>query len=101
MRVGSLLLSLAAALPAAVTASGTLGFALGDKNPDGSCKEASDYEKDFDALKPLTNLVRIYSVSDCHSGENIVPAAKAKGFKVVMGVWYVLQVYNSTSGFAC
>lgn len=90
MRVGGLL-PLLAALPAAVTARGTLGFSLGNKNPDGTCKATSDYKKDFDALKSISTLVRVYSASDCHTADNIVPAAKDKGFKVVMGVWYVLQ----------
>lgn len=40
--------------PVAVSAAGTLGFALGDKMPDGSCKTTSDYETDFDRL--LTRL---------------------------------------------
>lgn len=36
--------------PAFVSAGGTLGFALGDVNPDGSSKQQSDYEADFDAI---------------------------------------------------
>ena len=96
MRVGSLLPLLAAAFPAAVTARGTLGFSLGNQNPDKSCKGVSDYEKDFDALKPISTLVRTYSAGNCDTAVNIIPAAKAKGFKVVMGVWYVLRVYSCT-----
>lgn len=92
MRVGSLL-PLVAALPAAVTARGNLGFSLGNKNPDSSCKATSDYKADFEALKGLTNVVRTYSASNCHTAENIIPAAKDKGFKVVMAVWYVFFLY--------
>lgn len=89
MRLSTLLPLALGLAPAAVSAAGTLGFALGDKNPDGSCKAQSDYEADFDKLSPLSKLVRIYSASDCNSAKNIVPAAKAKGFKVVLAVWYV------------
>lgn len=87
MRFTSLLPLALGLAPAAVSAAGTLGFALGDKNPDGSCKAQSDYESDFDVLKAHSNLVRLYSASDCDSAKNIIPAAKAKGFKVVLGVW--------------
>lgn len=68
---------------------GTLGFALGTKNSDGSCKTTSDYEADLDAIKThgKPTLVRGYSVSDCDSTRNILPAAQNRGFKVVLGVW--------------
>lgn len=87
MRVTSFLPVALAAAPVAVSAAGTLGFALGNKNPDGSCKSTQDYEADFDALKQHTTLVRTYSASDCDTAKNILPAARAKGFKVVLGVW--------------
>ncbi|KAB8231561.1 glycoside hydrolase superfamily [Aspergillus alliaceus] len=86
MRTAGLVSLLLAAIPA-VTARGTLGLALGNKNPDGTCKSTSDYEADFDALKSLTTLVRTYSANDCNTAVNIVPAAKNKQFKVVLGVW--------------
>ncbi|PYH44383.1 putative myosin class II heavy chain (MHC) [Aspergillus saccharolyticus JOP 1030-1] len=76
-----------AATSPAATSRGTLGLALGDKNADGSCKATSDYEADFEALKSVTNIVRIYSASDCNTAQNIIPAAKLKNFKVVLGVW--------------
>jgi glucan 1,3-beta-glucosidase len=87
MRVAGIIALLAAAMPAVAT-RGTFGLALGNQNPDSSCKTADDYKKDFDAIKHLTTLVRTYSASDCDTAKNIVPAAKAKGFKVVLGVWY-------------
>ncbi|KAL1962708.1 hypothetical protein VTN77DRAFT_9252 [Rasamsonia byssochlamydoides] len=87
MRVTNLLPLALGLAPTAVSAAGRLGFALGDKNPDGSCKATSDYESDFDVLKSHSTLVRIYSASDCDSAKNIIPAAKAKGFQVVLGVW--------------
>jgi hypothetical protein len=78
---------LLAAAPALVSAKGTLGFSLGDKNADGTCKSTSDYEADFDALKGLSTLVRTYSGTECDTPQNILPAAKNKGFKVVLGMW--------------
>lgn len=88
MRVAGVVPFLLAALPAVSADRGTLGFALGNKNADGSCKTSKDYQTDFDALKEVTTLVRTYSASDCDTAQNIIPAAKAKGFKVVLGVWY-------------
>jgi glucan 1,3-beta-glucosidase len=87
MRVSGLLPFILAAAPAVVSARGTLGFSLGDKNPDGTCKSTSDYEADFDSLKGLSTLVRTYSGSECDTPQNVLPAAKNKGFKVVLGIW--------------
>lgn len=85
MRIKAALLSLTLAVaPALALKRGTLGFALGTKNPDGSCKVRNDYEDDFDATKRETGatLVRGYTASDCDCAQNILPAAKATGFKV-------------------
>lgn len=87
MRVSGLLPFILAAAPAVVSARGTLGFSLGDKNADGTCKSTSDYEADFDSLKGLATLVRTYSGTECDTPQNILPAAKSKGFKVVLGIW--------------
>ena len=87
MRVSGLLPLVLAAAPALVSARGILGFSLGDKNPDGTCKSTSDYESDFDSLKNLATLVRTYSGTECDTPQNIIPAAKNKGFKVVLGIW--------------
>ena len=87
MRVSGLLPFILAAAPAVVSARGTLGFSLGDKNADGTCKSTSDYEADFDNLKNLSTLVRTYSGTECDTPQNILPAAKNKGFKVVLGIW--------------
>lgn len=78
--------------PTFVSAAGTLGFALGTKLPDGTCKTTSDYEADFDAIYSNTGsrLVRGYAASDCDYAKNILPAAKAKNFQVVLGIWYVV-----------
>ena len=52
-----------------VSAGGTLGFALGTKKPDGTCKYTADYETDFDAILSASGsrLVRGYAASDCNS----------------------------------
>ena len=90
MRYSVILPLVLAAAPLTVSGAGTLGFALGDKKTDGSCKFTSDYESDFDALKAAsgTSLVRTYSSSECNTAQQILPAAASKGFKVVLGVWY-------------
>lgn len=88
--------SLATFLPlagflSAATAAGTLGFALGDKKADGTCKFTSDYEADFDTIfkGSTARIVRGYAASDCDTAKEILPAAKSKGFKVILGIWYV------------
>lgn len=78
-----------AAAPAFALNKGTLGFALGTKLADGSCKYTNDYEADFDAIKTNTGstIVRGYAASDCNCAQQILPAAKNKGFQVILGVW--------------
>lgn len=73
--------------PAAVSAN--LGFALGTKKGDGTCKYQADYEADFKAISAAagSTIVRGYSASDCNCAQQILPAAKAQGFKVVLGIW--------------
>jgi len=74
--------------PLAVSAAGTLGMCLGNVKSDGSCKQQADYESDFDALSSVTKIVRTYtSGGTCDTAAQILPAAIAKGFMVVLGVW--------------
>jgi glucan 1,3-beta-glucosidase len=89
MRVSTLAPLAFAIAPAAVSAAGSLGFALGTKLADGTCKATSDYEADFDAIAAASSakIVRGYAASDCNYAQNILPAAKTKGFKVVLGIW--------------
>ncbi|WEW55802.1 glycoside hydrolase 3 protein [Emydomyces testavorans] len=82
----STLVPLALAAAPVVSAAGKLGFALGVKNADGSCKSQADFEKDFDVLKAHSTTVRTYAAADCNNAEAIVPAAKKKGFKLILGV---------------
>ena len=78
-----------ASVISSAAAAGSLGFALGDKTSDGSCKSQDDYEADFKALSAQTDarIVRTYAAAECNSSMNILPAAKATGFQVVLGVW--------------
>jgi glucan 1,3-beta-glucosidase len=86
MKYAALALALS---PAVVSAVGTLGFALGTKMASGVCKTQQDYEADFDSIYSTTGsrLVRGYAASDCDYAKNILPAAKNKNFKVVLGIW--------------
>jgi exo-beta-1,3-glucanase (GH17 family) len=99
MRFSSVVSVALAAAPAVVSAArGSEGFALGTKKSDGSCKTQKDYEDDFDALSANTGakLVRGYAASDCDFAKNILPAAKAKSFKVMLGIWYGIGTTSST-----
>ncbi|KAF3480182.1 beta-glucosidase 4 [Arthroderma uncinatum] len=87
MRFSVLTLALAAGPIAVSAAAGKLGFALGVKNADGTCKKQADFEKDFDVLSAHTNIVRTYAAADCDNTLYIVPAAKKKSFKLVLGIW--------------
>jgi len=75
--------------PALALDRGMLGFALGAQKSDGSCKYQADYESDFQAIQSNSGstLVRGYSSSDCNTAQQILPAAKAQGFQVILGVW--------------
>ena len=87
---------LLAALPSlAAAARGSLGFALGAKNADGTCKLATDYAADFKVLAPHSKIVRIYAASQCDTAAAILPAAKAAGVKVILGIWYAPPIYTS------
>ncbi len=82
---------LLAAAPVLVASKGNLGFALGDKKPDGTCKFQADYAADFATISADSSakLVRVYAASDCDTAKQILPAAKAVGFKVILGIWCV------------
>lgn len=87
MQLTKLLSFTLAISPLAVSAAGTIGWALGYNKPDGSCKAQSDYESDMDKLKGVSSLVRTYTSSGCDIAKQIIPAAKSKGFKVLLGMW--------------
>ena len=95
MRLTSIAPFALAITPSLVSAVGTLGFALGNINPDGSCKQQSDYEADFDAISANagSKLVRGYAASDCNTAQNILPAAQAKSFQVMLGIWWATGLF--------
>lgn len=95
MRVTNILSAALVASPLAVSAAGILGFAVGNTKPDNSCKSQQDYELDLDALSGPSKVVRTYTSGGCDTAKNIIPAAKAKGFKVVLGVWSEASIYCS------
>ena len=90
----STLIPVAFAVLPLVSASGKLGFALGDKKADGTCKFQADYESDFDTIGTVSKIVRVYAASDCNTAQEILPAAKSKGFQVILGIWYVVFVLH-------
>jgi len=73
MRISTLAPIALAIAPAAVSAAGSLGFALGTKNADGSCKTSKDYEADFDAIGAASSakVVRGYAASDCNYADQV------------------------------
>lgn len=89
MRATTIFVALAVAVAPAFAQRGTLGFALGTKKADGSCKYTADYASDFSAISSASGstLVRGYAASDCNCAQQILPAAKSAGFKVILGVW--------------
>ncbi|KAI1140842.1 glycoside hydrolase family 17 protein [Hypoxylon sp. FL0543] len=89
MRFSTILSAAVATGPIVASAAGQLGFALGNKKADGTCKESADYTADFAALSKETGskVVRIYAASDCDVAKLILPAAKTAGFKVILGIW--------------
>jgi glucan 1,3-beta-glucosidase len=87
MRLSAIIPVALAAAPALVSGTGTLGFALGDKKADGTCKFTADYAADFSTLGSLSKLVRIYAASDCNTASEILPAAEEAGFQVILGIW--------------
>ena len=115
MRYSSVLALAAATAPLAVSAKGTLGFCLGVRKPgrcltsqlegrrepylngftDASCKTQQDFASDFAKLSSTSKIVRTYSAVDqavqpaCHVPSAILPAAKAAGVKVLLGLWFV------------
>lgn len=66
------------------------GFSLGANRADGACKYTADWKKDFQTIKSWNkgfNAVRLYACSDCNTLGKAVPAAKATGIKILVGVW--------------
>ncbi|MCJ1426130.1 glycoside hydrolase 3 protein [Sticta canariensis] len=86
MRFSNIVSAAVVAAPLVVSAAtGKLGYAIGNRKPDGSCKYTADYEADFDVIE--ASYVRTYTSSECNTAEQILLAAAKKGVKVILGVW--------------
>lgn len=89
MRFSAVIPVALAIAPAVVSATGSLGFALGNKKADGTCKFTVDYAADFKTISTLSKIVRIYAASDCNTASQILPAAQSAGMQVILGIWLV------------
>ncbi|KAL2874237.1 glycoside hydrolase 3 protein [Colletotrichum sp. CLE4] len=89
MLYSSVVAAFLAATPGLALASGSLGFALGSKQPDGQRKYQADYEADFRAIRDASgsSIVRIYAADQCNTAQYILPAAKKEEFQVILGIW--------------
>ncbi|GKT95242.1 glucan 1,3-beta-glucosidase (glycosyl hydrolase family 17) [Colletotrichum tofieldiae] len=101
MRFTPVIAVILAAAPGPSLASGSLGFALGAKQPDGRCKYQADYEADFKAIRDASgsSVVRIYAADQCNTAQQILPAAKKEDFQVILGIWYVYVYCPSQTSF--
>lgn len=101
MQIRTFITAALAAAPVAVSAAGQLGFAVGNTNPDGTCKTQSDFEADFKSItgNSQSTLIRTYSSSDqygnpCNTPSQVLPAAKNQGVQVLLGMWPDGGAYN-------
>lgn len=87
----ALMVAILVSLPLS-TAAGQLGFALGVKQPNGACKNHDDYAADMDAIRRTSGstIIRIFDASECDVTARMLPAAKAKGFQAILGIWYAI-----------
>ncbi|RPA75046.1 glycoside hydrolase [Ascobolus immersus RN42] len=67
--------------------AGKLGFALGNQNPDGSCKKTADYKKELAIIGTRGKHIRMYTATECGDLNELLPALKGTDFKVLLGVW--------------
>ncbi|KAH9124708.1 hypothetical protein AeMF1_004571 [Aphanomyces euteiches] len=54
---------------------------------DKRCKSADEVKADMTILSSITSNIRLYSMTDCNQVEVVVPAAKAAGLSVWLGMW--------------
>jgi glucan 1,3-beta-glucosidase len=89
MRLSAVAPIVPALTAAAASATGSLAFVVGTDGLDGLCKTQSDYEADYDAISTHmpVKILRVYAASTCDCVQNILPAAKSKGFQVILGIW--------------
>ncbi|GLD98091.1 hypothetical protein PINS_up006788 [Pythium insidiosum] len=51
------------------------------------CKSADEIARDLSTLARITNRIRIFSLTDCNAARLVLPAAKAIGVSVALGLW--------------
>ncbi|KAH9124707.1 hypothetical protein AeMF1_004570 [Aphanomyces euteiches] len=54
---------------------------------DKKCKSATEVAADMKILAGITSNIRLYSMTDCNQVELVLPAAKAAGLNVWVGLW--------------
>lgn len=87
----------AAPSAAATSASGSApegyGITYSPYNADGTCKTQGQVNSDFNSLSGYS-FVRSYG-TDCNQAETILKACRAKGLKLMAGVYDITQVTSS------
>lgn len=51
------------------------------------CKPAAQIKTELEQLKEVTDIVRLYSLTDCDQANTVVPVAIEAGLKVAIGLW--------------
>ncbi|TMW58972.1 hypothetical protein Poli38472_007117 [Pythium oligandrum] len=54
---------------------------------DQKCKKIEQIEKELKIIKSITDIVRIYSLTDCDQGTVVLPAAVKAGLQIELGLW--------------
>lgn len=61
---------------------------------ENKCKPASQITRELEILKSYTNVLRLYSLTDCNQATTVVPAAIEAGFQLELGLW--VDSYNTS-----
>ncbi|TMW67077.1 hypothetical protein Poli38472_012193 [Pythium oligandrum] len=51
------------------------------------CKKADLIQQELVKLKTVTDIIRLYSLTDCDQGNIVIPAAIKAGLKIELGLW--------------
>ncbi|KAJ8571654.1 hypothetical protein ON010_g5183 [Phytophthora cinnamomi] len=62
--------------------------------PQDKCKPASQIANELEILKKYTNVLRLYSLTDCDQATAVVPGAIAAGFQLELGLTGVVTPDN-------
>ncbi|KAL3660701.1 glycoside hydrolase 3 protein [Phytophthora oleae] len=61
---------------------------------EDKCKPDSQITRELEILKSYTNVLRLYSLTDCDQATTVVPAAIEAGFQLELGLW--VDSYNTS-----